>query len=124
MAKFAPDATLDAMLTRIATGTRVTVLSDQPTQFSDIGALILADATLTPGSGNGDFTIGEGSVSGRRVTMAQQADIEIDATGDADHVAIDDGAALLYVTTCTQQSLTQGGTVTIPSWSVEIADPV
>lgn len=123
MPKFAPNETLDAMLELIATGTRMTVLSDQPTEFADIASLILADATLTPGDGN-DFTIGEGAVSGRRVTIAQQADLEIDATGDADHIAIDDGESLLYVTTCTQQALTQGGTVTVPQWSVEIADPV
>lgn len=124
MAKFAPDATIDAMLAKIATGTRMTVLTDQPTVFGDISSLLLADVALTPGDGNGDFTIGNGAVSGRRVTMSQQADVPIDATGDADHIAIDDGSALLYVTTCTQQALTQGGTVTIPSWSVEVADPV
>jgi hypothetical protein len=29
---------------------------------------------------------------------------------------------LLYVTTCTSQSLTSGGTVTVPAWDIEIAD--
>jgi len=29
----------------------------------------------------------------------------------------------MYVTTCTQQYLVSGGTVDIPSWTINIADP-
>lgn len=123
MGKAAPDATIDAMLEKIATAERLTVLTDEPANFAAIAGLLLAEATLTPGDGN-DFTIGDGDVSGRKVTVSAQEDMEIDATGEADHVALDDGVSLIYVTTCTPQQLTQGGTVTAPAWDIEVADPV
>lgn len=37
--------------------------------------------------------------------------------------ALGDGSDLLYVTTCTSQSLTSGNTITFPAWDIEIADP-
>lgn len=123
MAKFAPDATLDTLPNKVATGTRLTVLSGQPTNFAGIAALLLASITVTAGSGNGDFTVGDGDTNGRKVRVEQQANISISASGTATHVAIDDGTNLLYVTTCTSQALTSGGTVTVPAWDVEVADP-
>lgn len=123
MAKAAPNSTIDAMLAEIATATRLVVCSGEPANFAGIAAVALADVTLTAGDGNGDYTIADGDVSGRKITVAQQADVEIDATGTATHVALDDGTDLIYVTTCTSQALTDGGTVTIPAWDVEVADP-
>jgi hypothetical protein len=125
MPKAAPDYTLDGTLERIAEANRLYVCSDEPANFAAIAAVALADVELTPGAGNGDFVIGNGDVSGRKITIAQQADIPITATGEADHVVLADtiNSRLLYVTTCTPQSLTQGGTVTVPAWSVEISDP-
>ncbi len=122
MAKFVLDAALDLLLAKIATGTRLVVCSAQPANFAGIAAVALADVTLTAGDGNGDFTIANGDTSGRKVTVAQQAAIPIDASGDATHVAIDDGTALLAVTTCTSQTLTAGGTVTVPAHDYEVAD--
>lgn len=124
MAKFAPDTTLDASLAEIATASRLTVLSGQPANFAGIAALLLAAVAVTPGDGGGDFTIGNGDVDGRKVAVAQQTDMAITDTGDANHVGLDDGADLIYVTTATTQGLTSGGTVTVPTWDVEIADPV
>lgn len=123
MGKASPNQVLDASLDEIATSTRLTVLTDEPANFAGIAALLLASVALTAGDGNGDFTIADGDTSGRKVTIAQQADISITATGDADHVALDDGTDLQYVTTATLQSLTSGGTVTVPAWDIEIADP-
>jgi hypothetical protein len=41
--------------------------------------------------------------------MAQAiADVAYDASGDADHIAWDDGTTLLMVTTCDPQTLTSG----------------
>lgn len=119
MGRFTPDAVLDVMLDEIATGTRLTVLSGEPANFAGIAALLLADGVID----GSDFTKANGDVSGRKTTVGQQADLDIDDTGTATHVAIDDGADLLYVTTCTSQALTQGGTVTVGAWKVEIADP-
>lgn len=127
MAKWASDTVMDAALAVVATGTVLTVCSAQPTTYAEAtSTYALADVVLTPGAGNGDFTLANGDSSGRKVTVAQQADIPIDTSGTATHVAISisGSSTLLYVTTCTSQVLTSGGTVTVPAWDVEIADPV
>ena len=123
MAKACPDAVLDVFLDKIATATRLVVCSDEPANFAGISSVALADVTLTAGDGNGDYTIGDGDSSGRKLTVAQQATIEIDTSGTATHVSLDDGSVLLYVTTCTSQALTDTGTVTVPAFDIEIADP-
>jgi len=123
MAKATPDAVLDTFLDAIAVGTRLMVCSGQPANFAGIAAVALADVTLTAGDGNGDYTIANGDTSGRKLTVAQQASIPIDSSGTATHISLDDGTNLLYVTTCTSQALTSGGTVTVPAWDIEIADP-
>ena len=123
MAKATSNDVLDAACAKIATGTRVVVCSDEPEDFEGIASVALADVTVTAGDGNGDWTIGDGDVSGRKVTLAQQADVEIDASGTATHISVDDGSTLLAVTTCTSQALTDGGTVTIPAIDWEFNDP-
>lgn len=124
MAKSASDAVLDGSLDITATGTILTVCSAQPTTRTEaVTTYALADVVLTAGDGNGDFTIANGDTSGRKVTVAQQASIPIDTSGTATHVAICDGTNLLIVTTCTSQVLTGGGTVTVPAFDQEIADP-
>lgn len=123
MTKLLDNSVLDAALAEFATATRMTICSDAPANFAGISAVALADVTLTAGDGNGDYTIGDGDASGRKVAVAQQADIPIDTTGEADHIAFDDGSTLLGVTECTPQSLTQGGTVTVPTLDCEFADP-
>jgi|SRR5690554_6485188 len=125
MGKATPDDVLDAFLNKIATADTLYVCSDEPADFAGISAVELADVSLTPGAGNGDFTIGDGDVSGRKLTVAAQDDFDVDATGAADHIVLADasGSELLYVTTCASQQLTQGNTVSTSAWSVEIADP-
>ena len=123
MAKFMEDSVPDAMLAKIATSITLTVCSAQPANFAGIAAVALASVTLTAGLGNGDFTAANGDASGRKVTVTQQTDISITGNGDATHVVLDDGTTLLYGTTCTLQTLTAGGTVTVPAWDAEIADP-
>ena len=118
MAKFLGDAVLDAALDELATGTRLVVCSGQPANYAGIASVALADETLT----SGDFTKANGDSSGRKVTVAQQSSIDIDSSGTATHVSIDDGSNLLAVTTCTSQALTSGGTVTVPAFKLEIAD--
>lgn len=122
MGKASPNQVLDAALDEIATATRLVVCTGEPANFAGIAAVALADVTLTAGDGN-DYTIANGDTSGRKVTVAQQADVPIDSTGTATHVSLDDATDLQYVTTCTSQALTSGGTVTVPAWDIEIADP-
>lgn len=122
MAKFTADAVLDAALAKVATCTRMVVTSAQPANFAGIAAVALADVTLTAGVGNGDYTVADGDTSGRKLTVAAQAGVPIDTGGNATHVCLDDGTTLLHVTTCTNQSLTAGGTVDVPAYDVEFAD--
>ncbi|MBW2092261.1 MAG: hypothetical protein JRI34_09100 [Deltaproteobacteria bacterium] len=59
------------------------------------------------------------------MTVAEQANFDVDASGTAQHVAICDSvnSKLLYVTTCTGQALIAGNKVTVPAWDIEVADP-
>lgn len=125
MGKATPDAVLDAALDAIAEADTMYICSDEPADFAGIAAVALAEFSLTPGDGNGDFAIANGDASGRKLTVAAQSDAEIDASGDADHVVLADAqnSLLKYVTTCTQQTLTEGGTVSSGAWKIEIADP-
>jgi hypothetical protein len=113
---------MDAMLAVIDNADTLTVCSGQPANEAGIAAVTLAAVALTPGAGNGDFTLANGDTNGRKLTTAQQTAISITASGDATHVVLDDGTNI-YVTTCTTQTLTSGGTVTVPAWDIEIADP-
>lgn len=120
MAKAVPDAVLDAMFDRIiADAEFLHICSDEPANYAGVAAVSLADVALD----TSDFTKANGDTSGRKLTIAQQTNIPIDNNGTATHVVLVGFAALLYVTTCTSQVLTAGGTVTTPAWDIEIADP-
>ena len=127
MGKSVNNDVLDAMLDYIAdNGDILTVCSTEPTTYTEATATYkLADVTLTKGDGNGDYTIGEGDTSGRKLTVAEQANFDVATSGTAQHVAICDSvnSKLLYVTTCTSQALTAGNQVTVPAWDIEVADP-
>lgn len=123
MAKSVHNDVLDAALDEAATSINLTVCSAEPANYAGIAAVTLATVTLTAGDGNGDYTVADGDTSGRKLTVAQQASISITTTGTATHVCLDDGVTLQYVTTCTSQGLTATGTVTVPAWDIEIADP-
>lgn len=126
MAKWANDSMMDAALSYVDDATLLTVCSAQPTTYEEASSTYkLADVVMTAGAGNGDYTLANGDSSGRKLTVVQQANIDIDSSGDATHVAlcISGSSALLYVTTCTTQTLTAGGTVTVPAWDIEVADP-
>lgn len=122
MAKFTHDDVLDAALAEVATATRMVVASGQPANFAGIAAVALADVVLTAGAGNGDYTLANGDVSGRKLTVAAQNAVPVDSTGTATHVCLDDGTTLLQVTTCTSQVLTAGNTVNVPAYDIEFAD--
>lgn len=121
MAKWQNDSMLDAALDYVGAATLLTVCSAQPATYAEASSTYkLADVVVD----SGDFSKANGDSSGRKLTVAQQASVPIDATGSATHVAlaISGSSTLLYVTTCTSQSLTSGGTVTVPAWDIEIAD--
>ena len=118
MAKSVANSVLDAALDKIATATNMTVCSAEPTNKTEADTTFkLADVAPT-------FDAREdGDTDGRKVRSQQKTGVAIDSTGTANHIALTDATELLYVTTCNAQALTAGGTVTIPVWDVEIADP-
>lgn len=119
MGKACSDGFLDGGINAIDGSNAINICTAEPTNVAECDSLSLIPAhTLT----GGDFTKANGDASGRKVTVAQQASLSIDASGTATHVAINDGTDF-YVTTCTSQALTSGGTVTIPAWDIEFADP-
>lgn len=123
MGKAVHDDVLDGALNILKNNaTRLTVCSTQPTTYTEGNATYaLADVTID----STDFTNANGDTSGRKTTIGGQSAVPIDTSGTAQHVALLDVAnsKLLYVTTCTSQALTAGGTVTTPAFDIEIADP-
>lgn len=125
MAKFVPDATIDAMLAVIANAVdRIDICSTQPTTYAEAtSTYTLGNVALTLGAGNGDWTLANGDVSGRKLTMAQQTGVSIGTSGSAQHIAGTDGTSVLwFVTTCTSQSVTSGNTATINAFDIEVLD--
>ena len=125
MAKSATDAVLDSLLDVVATATSLSVCASQPTSRAEAvtsASIMLATVTVTPTDGSGDFTIAN-DTSGRKVTITEQTAIEVINTGSASHIALTDDSNLLVVTTCTSQSLTDGNTVTVPAWKINVPDP-
>ncbi len=120
MGKLAATEVLDGALDIIATATEMYICTAEPTDRANADTLsLIAAETLT----GGDFTKAAGDVSGRKVTVASQADIAIDADGTANHIALCTGSTLLLVTTCTAQGLSNGGTVTVPAFDYECTIP-
>ena len=128
MAKLVHDNVLDAALQYLETNVDwIAVCEGAPTTYehahsnkgTGTGKVLAHSATPT-------FTgPAEGDASGRKTAVDEEATITIDASGDADHIALvfTGSTLLLYVTTCTLQALVAANTVTIPTWDIEIADP-
>ncbi len=123
MAKSAIPDMLDAALNYIKTSaTKMVACSAQPLSFTDANtAMKLAEVTMAPA----DFTLANGTTSGRRVTVAAKSNINVSTAGSANHVALIDvaGSKLLYVTTAPAQALASGSTVSFGAWDIEIANP-
>lgn len=119
MAKWANTIVLDAYLDKISTANKLLLCSSQPATRAAALSAALASADLTGAS----FTKANGSPNGRQVTIAEQANMPVTATGTANHVALIDGTDVLVVTTVTSQSVTSGNTATVPAWKASIALP-
>lgn len=121
MAKLVHDNVLDAALNLIKTTANLMIVcSTQPTTRAEaVTTYALADVAMT----SGDYTVSNGDTNGRKVRVGAKSAVPVDVGGSAQHIALVDGTNLLYVTTCTTQTLTAGNTVDIPVWDIEIADP-
>lgn len=127
MAAFADDYTLEGNLERIAEGTRLFLCNDLPTTYAEASAdMMLAQATLTPGDGNGDFAIADGASSGRKVTLEGRQIASASASGSATHYAICDNAnsRVLWAKELSSQiSVTSGNPVDIEDIVITTPDP-
>jgi hypothetical protein len=123
MGKRLDDSVLDGELNVIKnSATQLCVCSSEPINYTQATATykLAIKAGLTSGAFTGPTA---GDVSGRKLTVNQQAGVTVDSSGDGTHVALCSASVLLAVTTCTLQTLTAGNTVTIPAWKIEIASP-
>jgi hypothetical protein len=120
MPKFMPDTTMDAMLDVSATpGTQLHVCVNQPTDYASITT---ANNELATGAVTTD-PIAD-SAGGREVEYNAVTGMLINNNGDAQHIAISNNTDTLYfVTTCTLQSLTSGGTVDTTAFKHTLGDP-
>ena len=124
MAKGVDDSVFDAALDLIATSTIMTMCSQQPTTRTEaITTYMLADVTMTPGDGNGDFTISNGDASGRKLRVTAQAGEAVTNSGAGTYIALCDGSTLLCWTSCTSIDVLDSGTVDFPAWDYELTDP-
>jgi hypothetical protein len=127
MGKAAPNSFFDdGSLAQVALADEMWICSAEPANYAGIAAVALAGPiTLTPGAGNGDFTLADGDTSGRKLTVGAQSGT-VATSGTGNHVALATGGAtdvLRYVTTFTGQALTATNPLNTGAFKVEIADP-
>ncbi len=82
----------------------------------------LASATLA----STDITLADGDANGRKLTVAQQSNLDVvmsQTTATASEIVLTANSKVILKTTCTDQLLTNGNTVTVPAFDDEIADP-
>lgn len=133
-AKAVHNNVLDAALNYIKTnadklnvckGSSVTVYASAIGKVDSSGQM-LAQSSIT----STDFTgPAEGDTSGRKIAVNAQSSLSINgiasSSDSATHVALTNASSseVVYVTTCTPQSLTAGNKVNTPAWDIEIRDP-
>lgn len=115
---------LDAALEYIKdNGDKLCVCNAEPTTYLEAtDSFMLMETALAAG----DYTIEDGSVDGRRLTVASQNDVAVSTTGTASHFAIVDtvNEHVLLVTPCQSMSVTSGETENLNSFSWTSRDPV
>ena len=104
---------------------RIDVCQDTPTTYANAttgGTHSLGNVAVTAGVGS-DWSQAAGDTSGRKVTLAEQTGVTVTDSGTATHIAGTDGSSVLYfVTTCTSQAVTDGNTMTINTFDIELQD--
>jgi hypothetical protein len=123
MSKWENDIILDQALNYIKNNvTQLCICRAQPMIY--IEATTTYKLAIQTGLTSASFTgPADGTVNGRKITINTLTNIAVDLSGDAIYIALCSGDTLLFVTTCTLQTLTAGNTITIPAWKIEIADP-
>jgi len=124
--KYIPDEIMDLALEDIAdNGNMLHLVSQAPAAYADVGNYSLGSVALNLGAGNGSYTLQDGAVSGRRLTLAQQT-VPGTADGTATHAVIVDtvNSKIKAVTTAPSYNMQNGVNQSVPSYDVwEIEDP-
>lgn len=129
MPKLVIDAAMDAALNylkgkELTPGLTLCVCAGAPANRAAAvtgGANHLTQVVLA--TGGTDLTLADG-VSGRKLTIAEKADIAVANNGDADHVVIVDDTNIIIQTTCALTALVNTGTVTTQAFDWNIEDAV
>lgn len=124
--KLIDDQSKDAALAEIAdNGNQLHLVSQSPEAYADVATYSLGFVALTVGDGNGDYTIQDGAVSGRRLTVAQQTVAGSD-DGTATHAVIIDtvNSRIKMITTAPNYNVQNGVNQSVPEFDAcEIKDP-
>lgn len=124
MGKFIKDSSMDLVLSNIATSTKLSITNDSTTPTAlTAGVNVLAEVTMTAGTSGGDYSLANGASTGRKLVVAQQSDIPIVLSGTARHIVLSLSGTIYLTTTCNEQYLLGGNTVTAPSFAYELGDP-
>lgn len=121
MGKWANDNVMDNGLNWIKNNTNeMHICNNQPASYADLSTMSLGSVAMT----SADFTLADGDISGRKLTVAAK-DIIASADGTATHVVLANSSTsiLVYVTTMTSKTVNNGDTVSLSAWDIELRDP-
>lgn len=125
--KLVSDNVLDHGFSYLAeNATCIMLCADSDTTYANVSSTGDTLALVHQGSlTSADFTIQDGSVSGRRITMSSHDSAEVIRSGTVENLYILDtsGGEILLVTSVTTQALSTGNKVNIPGFDDEILDP-
>jgi hypothetical protein len=120
MAKYSNPTGLDQALNWFAGSTRMTICSAQPANFAGIAAVSLGSYTMSGANFTGPAN---GAGTGRKITVGARTGNNATGTGSVNHIALDDGSTLRYVTTTPAKSVTSGEPFDVGAWEIEISGP-
>lgn len=101
----------DAGLAKIATADRATFCSAEPTSLAELATNGSGFGLATVALTGGDWTIGAGTGTARRITLAAKSGVAVDDDGTGVCVAVDDGTEILAVFDYVDTAVVTGGTV-------------
>ena len=134
MGKSCHNDLFDAFFTELTTDAdKMVLLSDATAAYADTQLDVddAGDRLAEVAIAGTDFTgPSDGVTSGRKLIVNAQAAVSVtgnETTGATNmtHIALIDtvGSRILYMTTCTAQSLTFGSTANVPAFTIELRDP-
>lgn len=122
MGKSVHNDVLDQTLAYIQTNAEyVTACTAEPTTFAEVTTYKVGRAAVS----SGDWTIADGDVSGRKVTLVEKTGVAVDSAGTVTHLAVTDDSVskLLSVLTTDSRVITGNDSMKIPTFDLELRDP-